>query len=151
MNIETLKEIISSKVPEAIFDESGEFLNIIIEPKDLYVLAKYLRESDNTDLDYLFCLTCVDWLDFFYVVYHLTSKKYKHTLVLKAKISDRENPIIDSVADIWKTADFLEREVYDLFGIQFNDHPDLRRIFLDEDWNGYPLRKDYVDELIINN
>ena len=70
-------------------------------------------------------------------------------MVLKVKISDRENPAVDTVSDIWKTAEFHEREVYDLFGIKFNNHPDLRRILLEEDWEGYPLRKDYKDEVNI--
>jgi NADH:ubiquinone oxidoreductase subunit C len=70
-------------------------------------------------------------------------------MVLKAKTSNRKDPVLVSVSDIWKTADFLEREVFDLLGITFRNHPDMRRIFLDENWIGYPLRKDYVDELNI--
>ena len=83
------------------------------------------------------------------VVYHLESTVHGHKMVLKVKISDRENPAVDTVSDIWKTAEFHEREVYDLFGIKFNNHPDLRRILLEEDWEGYPLRKDYKDEVNI--
>ena len=65
------------------------------------------------------------------------------------KIEDRQNPKIDSMYSLYKTADFHEREIFDLFGIKFNNHPDLRRIFLDDDWEGFPLRKDYVDEVNI--
>ena len=71
-----------------------------------------------------------------------------HSIVLKTRTSDRENPQIDSVSDIWQTAEFHEREVYDLLGIKFKNHPDLRRLFLDNSW-GFPLRKDYVDDINI--
>ena len=84
-----------------------------------------------------------------YVIYHLKSNQYNHSFVLKARIENREKPEIDTVCNIWRTAEFHEREVYDLFGIVFNNHPDLRRIFLEDDWEGWPLRKDYVDEINI--
>jgi NADH-quinone oxidoreductase subunit C len=79
------------------------------------------------------------------VIYHLKSTELNHYTVIKARIDSREKPEIDTVCDIWLTAEFHEREVYDLFGIVFRNHPDLRRIFLDEEWVGYPLRKDYED------
>ena len=84
------------------------------------------------------------------MVYHLMSKKHRHVLVIKVKLDDTTAPAIDTVSDIWKTAIFHEREVYDLFGVRFNNHPDMRRILLDESWDGYPLRKNYVDENMIS-
>jgi NADH:ubiquinone oxidoreductase subunit C len=93
----------------------------------------------------LFCESGVDLKEFFYVVYHLTSRKHKHTVVVKAKISDRVDPKAESVAGIWKTAEMHELEIFDLFGIKFMNHPNLRRLFLDDTW-GFPLRKDYTDE-----
>jgi NADH:ubiquinone oxidoreductase subunit C len=81
------------------------------------------------------------------MVYHLESLSLNQILVVKAKINDRENPMIDSVCSIWKTAEFHEREAYDLFGVRFNNHPDLRRLFLTEEWVGWPLRKDYEDPI----
>ena len=83
------------------------------------------------------------------VVYHLASTLHKHEIVLKVKSDDRENPAVDTVCDLYHGAEFFEREVYDLFGIRFNGHPDMRRIFLDENWQGHPLRKDYIDEINI--
>ena len=83
------------------------------------------------------------------MVYHLLSRAHKHAIVLKAKIADTNNPQIETVCDIWQTANFHEREVYDLFGVKFINHPDLRRLLLDENWDGYPLRKNYVDENMI--
>jgi NADH:ubiquinone oxidoreductase subunit C len=83
------------------------------------------------------------------MVYYLLSRNFKHELQLKVKLPDRDNAVIETVSDIWKTAEFHEREVYDLFGVKFENHPDLRRLFLDENWPGYPLRKDYTDENMI--
>lgn len=147
MNNEELKQKISSITPAAEFNEEGsEFLNVTVDPGNLRNLAEYLVSNEELHFDYMFCLTGVDWITHFMVVYHLTSTKFNHKIVLKVKIADRENPSVDTLCDIWKTAEFHEREVYDLLGIKFNNHPDLRRIFLEDDWVGYPLRKDYKDE-----
>jgi NADH:ubiquinone oxidoreductase subunit C len=80
------------------------------------------------------------------MVYHLRSTTTLDNIVVKVKL-DRSNPAITTVSDIWRTAEFLEREVYDLFGVQFLEHPDLRRLLLTDDWVGYPLRKDYEDPI----
>jgi NADH-quinone oxidoreductase subunit C len=144
MTSEELKQFIVQQIPEAVFEET-QFLNAVIDSPKANALLKTLRENPDTQFDYLFCESGVDWKEFFYVVYHLTSKKHKHTLVLKAKISDRIDPKIESVADIWKTAEMHELEIFDLFGIKFTNHPNLRRLFLDDTW-GFPLRKDYTDE-----
>ncbi len=147
MNKDELKARITSLVPEATFEEAGEFLNAIIFAEKTHAFLKSLREADDTAFDYLFCETCIDLPQSFDLVYHLTSTTHRHTLVVKGKITDKQNPVIDSVCDIWKTAEFHEREIFDLFGIKFNNHPDLRRIFMPDDWKGFPLRKDYVDEI----
>jgi len=144
MTSEELKQFISQQIPETVFEE-GQFLNAVVDASKAYSLLKTLRENPDAEFDYLFCQSGVDWKDFFYVVYHLTSKRHKHTLVIKAKISDRIDPSIQSVADIWKTAEMNELEIFDLFGIKFTNHPNLRRLFLDDTW-GFPLRKDYTDE-----
>jgi len=150
MSNEELKSGISTILPSATYDETGEFLNVNIASQDLLPLMRELRTKGEFDFDYLFCLTCVDWKDHFMMVYHLLSKTHKHTLVIKAKITDRINPQIETVCNIWRTAEMLEREVFDLFGVKFNNHPDLRRLFLSDDWLGYPLRKDYEDENMIS-
>jgi NADH:ubiquinone oxidoreductase subunit C len=80
------------------------------------------------------------------MVYHFTSTTHFHNIVVKAKL-DRNNPEIETVCNIWRTAEFHEREVYDLFGVKFLHHPDLRRLLLTDDWVGYPLRKDYEDPI----
>ena len=135
--------------PEEVEAEETQFLTLSVNSSKLYELAKQLKEDSNTSFDYMFCQTGIDWLENMEVVYHLRSTSHGHEVVVRAQITDRENPTVDSVYDLWKTADFHEREIFDLLGIRFNNHPDLRRIFLDDDWEGYPLRKDYVDEINI--
>jgi len=141
-------EFVKSLDKDLEIKEGKQFTEVIVPPSKLYSLARQLRERDESQFDFLFCLSGVDYGQDLGVVYHLRSTKYDHVVVLKTRTSDRENPLLDSVADIWKTADFHEREVYDLLGIKFANHPDLRRLFLDSSW-GFPLRKDYVDDINI--
>lgn len=143
MNQQQLKEQILLLQPAATFEEGGEWLNVITAPAEWKNLAQALRQSPF-DCDYLFCLTCIDWKTHLTMVYHLTSTTHRHTLVYKANI-DRDQPEMESVSAIWRTAEFHEREVYDLFGVNFRHHPDLRRLILTDDWEGWPLRKDYED------
>ena len=110
-------------------------------------MAPHLKNDPALRLDFLFCLTGVDWKTHLSVVYHLRSTELGHTLVVKVKLEDREHPELLSVWNLWRTAEFHEREAYDLFGIRFVGHPDLRRLFMTDDWKGWPLRKDYVDEV----
>jgi NADH-quinone oxidoreductase subunit C len=149
MTNEELKQSVTTLFPAVTYDETGEFLNILINATELRPLITALRSNNDFDFDYLFCLTCIDWKTHLTMVYHMLSKKHKHTVVVKAKIADVNKPEIETVCDIWKTAEFHEREVYDLFGVRFLNHPDMRRLLLDENWEGYPLRKNYVDENMI--
>ena len=149
MNNEQLKVVIKGLIPDVTFDETGEFLTAMVDPKELVPLMEELRNRKELNFNYLFCLTCVDWKTHLMMVYHLVSKSHKHQLVIKSQIDDVGRPEINSVSGIWKTAVYHEREVYDLFGVKFINHPDMRRIFLDEDWNGNPLRKNYADENMI--
>lgn len=128
-------------------EEGSQFLNVVVQPENLYDLMTKLKTNDNLSFDYLFCLSGVDWGAELGIVYHLESTKYRHSIVVKVKTEDRENPTFDSVYDLWRTAEFHEREVFDYFGIKFNNHPNLTRLFLTNEWSGYPLRKDYVDEI----
>ena len=149
MTNEELKTHIFLIHPETVFNESGEFLEIQISSAHILPLMQKLKSDELTGFDYLFCLTCIDRIDKLEMVYHLLSKKHKHILVVKSVIDNIENPQTESISHLWKTAEFHEREVYDLFGVIFNNHPDLRRIFLDEDWKGHPLRKNYSDPNMI--
>ena len=149
MTKDQLKEHLQNLKPDIEFVEEGKYLTAILPSAILHEIAQNLRNSEETQFDFLFCQTAIDWPEYIDVVYHLRSTILGHTVVLKARINDREKARVDSVFDLWKTADFHEREIYDLFGVVFENHPDLRRIFLDDDWVGYPLRKDYVDEINI--
>jgi NADH-quinone oxidoreductase subunit C len=149
MDIEKLKEKVLNLIPEAQLENNKQFVSFVIPAEKLHSLAENLKNSEDTRMDFLFCLSGVDMGNDLMVVYHLSSVKHGHEIVLKVKTSDRENPVVDTISDLYKSADFHEREVYDLFGVRFNNHPDMRRIFLDENWKGYPCRKDYVDEINI--
>ena len=144
MNNEELKLKIAALIPSLVLEEGGEWVTFFLEAKDWKDIAQQLRSNESLSFDYMFCLTCIDWKTHFTMVYHLTSTEFRHTLVIKSKL-DRNNPEIETVSDIWRTAEFHEREVYDLFGVKFLNHPDLRRLLLTDDWEGWPLRKDYED------
>ena len=134
---------------EISMETCHSILNVSVPSEKLHELAEKLKNDPETRFDFLFCLSGVDWPEYIEVVYHLRSTTLGHEIVLRGKMNDRENARIDTVCNLWKTAEFHEREVYDLFGVHFNNHPDLRRIFLTDDWVGHPLRKDYVDEVNI--
>lgn len=143
---EEIKQYITELIPAAIFDETGEFLNIMIEPAEWRIVANNLRYS-KFNFNYLFCLTCVDWKTHLTMVYHLSSTTNRQlNIVVKVKL-DRNNPEIETVSDIWRTAEFNEREVYEMFGVKFLNHPDLRRLILEDEFNGFPLRKDFEDPI----
>ena len=148
MDNDKLKEKVLAIVPNAEVVEGKQYLEATVIPGKLHALAKQLKEDPETCFDFLFCMTGVDYGDSLGIVYHLESVKHRHSIVLKARIANRETPQIDSVYDLWKAAEYHEREIFDLMGIRFKDHPDLRRLFLDDSW-GHPLRKDFVDNVNI--
>ena len=148
MTNEALQQLLTTWFPELEFWEEGsEFLNVEVSAGRLHELMSKLKHDEQTKFDYLFCLTGVDWEESLGVIYHLESTEFRHRIVVRVKTDDRDNPVFDSVSDIWYTADFHEREVFDFFGIVFNNHPNLKRLFLTDEWEGYPLRKDYEDNI----
>lgn len=149
MTNEELKATLSDIHPSLVFEEGGEWINVFVEPADFFSLAQKCYDHSALLFDYLFCLTCVDWKSHLTMVYHITSTAYRHQVVIKSKLN-RELPSIESVSSIWKTAEFHEREVYELFGVQFLHHPDLRLLILPDGWEGKnPMRKDYEDPVNI--
>jgi NADH-quinone oxidoreductase subunit C len=145
MTKEELKISLTELIPTATFDESSEWLNIVITPGDLLTSAEILRNKTELNFDYLFCQTCVDWKTHLILVYHLESTRYRHQVVVKIQL-DRNKPEIETVSHIWRTAEFHEREIYELFGVNFLNHPDLRILILPDGWEGKnPLRKDFED------
>ncbi len=150
MTNEALQGLISTWAEGLEFsEEASQFLDVTVPRQALHAFAKQLKTNPDTSFDLLFCLSGVDWKDHLMVIYHLESTEHRHQLVVRVKTDDRENVELDSVSDIWQTAVFHELEAYDFFGFQFQRHPKLKRLFLNEDWVGWPLRKDYVDDVNI--
>jgi NADH-quinone oxidoreductase subunit C len=145
MSNEEIKEIISSTLPSATYDETGEWLNVVIDSKDWEKIATECRNG-VLQMDFLFCLTCIDWKSHLTMVYHLTSTKLRHNIVVKANL-DPAIAEIESVCAIWRTAEFHEREVFEMFGVNFLNHPDLRKLILEDGFKGFPLRKDFEDPI----
>ena len=110
-------------------------------------ICRFLRDAEGLNFEVLSDLTAIDWPkeEKIQVVYHLYSYVHKHQAVLKVDLP-RANPKLRTVEGVWKVANWFEREIYDLFGVIFDGHSDLRRIMLPDDWVGYPLRKDYVEQ-----
>lgn len=143
MTNEEIKNYLLNAEPEAKLDETGEFLTIQVEPAAFRSFAENTRQS-VLNMDFLFCLTCIDWKTHLTMVYHFSSTDHRNTLVVKVNLN-RDNAEIETVCDIWRTAEFHEREVFEMFGVKFINHPDLRRLILTDDFEGYPLRKDFED------
>jgi len=149
MTNEELKQLVTELLAEATVEDPAVpgpgWVTVHVDPPAWLSFARALREHPDGQFDYLFCLTCVDWKTHLTMVYHLSSTRHRQALVVKSKL-DREHPEIESVSSIWKTAEFHEREVYEMFGVRFNGHPDLRLLILPDGWEGkYPLRKDFED------
>ena len=147
-NKEELKAFLADLIPFATIEEGKQYPEVVVPLDKWHETAQKLRNAADTPFDYLVSLTAVDFVTKFSVVYHLESTVNHDFVVVKAYLEERENPVIDTLSDIWTTAEFHEREVFDLFGIRFNNHPDLRRLFLEEGY-GFPLRKDFKDEINI--
>ncbi len=148
MQKQELTDALKKRFPEAAFPENTQLTEMVIPKEKISEVAQALKSDEAFSFDYLISLTAVDFVEKMTVVYHLESVKHRQVLVVKVDIEDRENPQVATVSDVWPTANFHEREVFDLFGIRFSNHPDLRRLFLEDDY-GYPLRKDFRDEINI--
>jgi len=146
MTREELQNSLPDLAPGATFEEGGEWLNMNVTAESWKAVSHALKFTAGFDFDYLFCLTCVDWKTHLTMVYHLTSTTHRHNMVVKIKL-DRTKPEVETVCDTWRTAEFHEREVFELFGVVFLNHPDLRNLILPDVWDGFPLRKDYEDPI----
>lgn len=153
MGFEDIKQLLIDKFGEEVVlgeEVSGLQPALLIQPDKIAEVCLELRDNEKTYFDFLSCISGVDYgiqENMFGVVYHLSSIPYKTQLTLKVKkYHDRNQeglPSFPSVYSVWRTAEWHEREAYDLVGINFVNNPDLRRILLPDDWEGYPLRKDY--------
>lgn len=147
--VDRLKEIISSILGgEVLVDTNSTPFTISVSADKILIVCDALYKHPEFFFDTLSCLTGLDngkEAGTMEVIYNLYSIPFNHHLMLKV-ILPRENPEIDSVVSIWRTANWQEREAFDMYGIVFRNHPDLRRILMPADWDGHPLRKDYVQQ-----
>jgi NADH-quinone oxidoreductase subunit C len=126
--------------------------SITVEKEHLHAVAEVIKTNDKLPFNALQVISGVDYLDFIevnYVFGHFIPGE-KRDFILKVKVEDRENGNVDSIVDLYSAADFQERECYDMLGISFNNHPDHRRILCPDDWEGFPLRKDYIAAKVYN-
>ena len=143
MDLDALKNLFSEGVIEAALDKGQAVAKV--KPSYLHQVLKVCKEDPRFKFNFLMDVIGVDYLGEvprFEVVYHLHSIEQKQRIRLKARLHGAD-PVIESVTSVWRGANWYEREVFDLFGIKFLQHPDLRRIMMPDDWEGHPLRKDY--------
>jgi NADH-quinone oxidoreductase subunit C len=142
LNVDDTAKKLSGAFPGAAV--TAEKNAVVVDSKSLYQVAEYLKSTAEFDFDYLANLTSVDYMDYFEVVYNLVSLSRNHGLTLKTRCYGRGNPTVPSVVNLWRTADYQEREIYDLMGITFSEHPNMKRLFLWDGFEGHPLRRDYL-------
>lgn len=117
---------------------------ILVNKEVIFDIISLLKTDPDFDFNLLNYITAVDYLDYFEVIYQLTSLKHNHSILIKTRCYGRENPSVPSIVDLYSTANVQEREIYDLMGIRFEGHPNMTRMFLWEGFEGYPQRKDYL-------
>jgi NADH-quinone oxidoreductase subunit C len=133
---------LEEQFPGSIVESSQE--SLVVNSKFLLPVATFLKTTPGLDFNYLTGMTAVDYYDYLEVVYQLISLNHNHSLVVKTRCYGRDKLTLPSVVSLWRGADFQEREIYDLMGISFDGHPNMKRIFLWEGFQGHPLRKDYL-------
>ena len=145
IQIEDIKKELEARLPEVKFQTVADSI-LLEDPKDLTQVALYMKEAPHFQMDYLSSVTGADYLEYLESVYHFYSMAKKiGPIVLRVRVS-KENPKIPSLVPVYRGAEYQEREAYDMFGMIYEGHPDLRRLFMWEDFEGYPLRKDFTPE-----
>ena len=145
MNAQEITNALKEKFGDAILEAKLEVMQpwLSIAPNRMKDVALFLRDDPSMQFDYMMCLSGVDYNDGrLGIVYHLFSMVHRHKIVLKA-FCTKDNAHVQSVSSVWGTANWHEREVFDMYGVIIDEHPDLRRILMPNDWEGHPLRKDY--------
>jgi NADH/F420H2 dehydrogenase subunit C len=140
MDLSQVAQKIREKLPDAVAEERPT--GLVIKKESLLEVAKLLKDSD-LNFENCHCITGVDWKDKMEVVYHFYTFKHRFLLTLKVFVP-LDDANVETISGLWRSADWLEREVYDLFGIKFLNHPDLRRILNPDEWDYYPLRKNFT-------
>jgi NADH-quinone oxidoreductase subunit C len=139
---QNIVDMLTTRFPDSIM--ASDALSVAVKLEQVFTIMEHLKTSVDYDFNYLTDLTAVDYYEYFEIVYRITSLTHNHMAVIKTRCYNRNNPICPSVTGLWKGADYFEREIFDLFGITFSGHPNMKRIFLWEGFEGYPLRKDYL-------
>ncbi|MFA6125747.1 MAG: NADH-quinone oxidoreductase subunit C [Bacteroidales bacterium] len=146
MENEQLAQILSELFPASEIITTQNPIRIKVDPVLIHSVASVLRNDKRLQFDYLFNLYGIDREDRFSIVYYMESTELKHIVSVETDLADHDQPVVDTVSDLWITAQYQEREIYDLMGVTFTNHPDPRRLFLEDGW-GFPLRKDYKDDI----
>ena len=146
LSAEALAEKVSVGVPDSLDTTSINTAENVIWVKSSKVadVASFMKSDVGLDFNFLNSITAIDYINHFEIVYHLTSIDKEHTAIIKTRLDGREELSLPSVYHLWRGADFQEREIWDLMGIGFSGHPNLKRIMLWEGFDGHPLRKDYL-------
>lgn len=133
---------VEGAVPGAVVEARGN--DLWVRPERIVEVCRFLKETPGLHFDYLVAITGVDYIEYFEIVYHLVSLRHNHSAVLKTRLYGRDEPTLPSLVPLWQGADLQEREVYDLMGVRFAGHPNLKRILTWEGFPGHPLRKDHL-------
>ncbi len=150
MDAKTLTDAVLELPFGATAREDADRAAVNVSVENLHELLKQLKEDERFSFDMMLTHTAVDYPaeERIELVYYLYSLEHAHHLMVTCSV-DRTEPIVPTVSDLWMIAEYREREVYDLFGVLYDGHPDLRRLFLEDDWEGFPLRKDYKDDFML--
>ncbi len=141
-----LTALLAKIAPQGEVVQGNQFPELTISAGQLFEIAEKLKNCKEVPFDFLMDLTAIDFETKFTVVYHLESTKTHDVVVLRTDLPDRNHAEVETVSGLWPAAEFMEREVFDLFGIRFKNHHDLRRLFMEDDY-GHPLRKDFKDDI----
>ena len=133
---------LEQQFPDSILESKED--SLLVKSESLFDIISFLKTTPEFEFNYLNCITAVDYFDYFEVVYILTSMEHNHSLVVKTRCYGRENLVVPSIASLYEGANPQEREIYDLMGISFKGHPNMKRIFLWDGFQGHPLRKDFL-------
>ena len=139
---EELAQRVQLVVQDSVEEWDGDA--VWIKPGSIEDVARFLKDDPDLDFQFLNAISAVDFIEHFEVIYHLTSLRRNHTAIVKTRVFGRQDLSLPSVYHVWRGADFQEREIWDLMGIHFEGHPNMKRIMLWEGFEGHPLRKDFL-------
>jgi NADH-quinone oxidoreductase subunit C len=139
---DSIARLLESNIPGVV--EGWEKEEVRVQPESLMDICRFLKTEPRLQMDYLVAISAVDYIDHFEIVYHLASLGHNHAMVLKTRVYDRESPAVPSVVGIWQGANLQEREIWDLMGVSFTGHPNMKRILTWEGFPGHPLQKSHL-------